>query len=281
MESGKRENSCLYSLDRHLPAPLSGERDGRPAVSPGVRLLCFPYAGASAQIFRHWCQWLLPRIELIPMELPGRGFLVRQPPVERIDDLVDALVTAVDSLLDRPVALFGHGTGGLIAYELCRRLEATGRPLPKHFFVSAQRAPQLLLEGPRLHPLPRDQFIAAVRALRGTTAADLSGEETAEFLLPALRGDFKMMEDYQYRPSPPLDIPITIFGGIADQSVTPRELESWSLLTRRHCSLRWLPGSHFFVHEHQRLLAANLLRALEATGAPDPSPGDIAGFVTL
>src|ERR1700739_2017745 len=119
-----------------------------------VRLLCFPYAGASARMFRHWRQWVAPHLELFPIELPGRGFLVGQPPIERMENLVGALREAIGSLLDRPFALFGHGVGALIAFELCRGLETAGLPRPQHLFVSAQRAPQLPLERPRIHHLP-------------------------------------------------------------------------------------------------------------------------------
>lgn len=234
-----------------------------------VRLLCFPYAGASAQIFRHWRQWLAPRVELIPIELPGRGFQVGQSVVERMEELIDALANAIDPLLDLPLALFGHDIGALVAFELSRRLQATSRPPPMHLFVSAQRAPQLVAAVPRIHHLPSAQFIAAVRALSGAPATDLVDEELGDLLLPALRGDLKLSEDYDYRPGPLLDSPITVFAGVEDQSIGRHELEPWRLLTRKRCVLRWVAGSHCFIHEHQRLLAANVLRSLEMHPAPD------------
>jgi medium-chain acyl-[acyl-carrier-protein] hydrolase len=261
---------------------------GRARVAPflgdgcGVRLLCLPYAGASVQIFRNWCQWLGPAVEVLLIELPGRGLLVRQPAVERMEALVSALAAAVEPWLDKPLALFGHGMGGLVAFELGRRLQATGRPLPKHLFVSGQRAPQLPLSREPSHRLPTDLFIATVQARRGIPPVDLAGNALADFLLPALRGDFKLVEEYEYRPEPECDLPMTIFGGIEDRSVTREDLEAWALLTRQPCVLRWLPGNHFFVHEHQRLLAANVLRSLGMPIVPDSSPRalETLGFVT-
>jgi medium-chain acyl-[acyl-carrier-protein] hydrolase len=251
-----------------------------------VRLLCLPYAGASAQIFRSWCQWLAPRVEVLSLELPGRGFRVRERPAERIEDLVAALAAAATPWLDRPLALFGHGVGALVAFELARRFAAGAHPPLQHLFVSAQRAPQLPPRPERLHALPDAQFLAGLEAWRGAPAAplaDLREEPAAEFLLPALRADVKLMESYEYRPGPELDVPITVFGGIEDHSVSRPDLEAWSQLTRRACVLRWLPAQHFFVHEHQRLVAANLLRALHMPAAADPSPRalETLGFVTV
>jgi len=246
-----------------------------------VRLLCLPYAGASVQIFRHWCQWLGPEVEVLLIELPGRGFLVRQPPVERMEALVGALATAVEPWLDKPLALFGHGLGGLVAFELGRLLQASGRPLLKHLFVSAQRAPHL---PPRewSHRLSADPFLAAVPSRREAPAGEPASDEPADFLLPALHGDSRLIEGYEYRPDPQCDLPVTVFGGIEDRSVTRQELEAWAGLTRQPCVVRWLPGNHFFVHEHQRLLAANVLRALDLPAEPDGSPRalEILGFVT-
>jgi medium-chain acyl-[acyl-carrier-protein] hydrolase len=211
------------------------------------------------QIFRHWYQWLGPEVEVLLIELPGRGLLVGQPPCERMEALVGALATAVEPWLDLPLALFGHGLGGLLAFELGRHLLSTGRPLPRHLFVSAERPPHLKPARDWSPPLPDD-----------------------DFLLTACRGDARLIEGYEYRPEPPCDLPLTVFGGIEDQSVSRQELEAWGELTRKPCAVRWLPGNHFFVHEHQRLLAANVLRSLDLPTVPDASPRalETLGFVT-
>jgi len=196
---------------------------------------------------------------------------------------LDDLAAAVEPWLDQPLALFGHGLGGLVAFELGCRLQATGRALLRHLFVSAQRAPHL--PPPReardwSHRLSTDPFLAAGR--RGALSEDSAEEAATDFLLPALRGDLRLSEQYEYRPHPECHLPVTVFGGIEDRSVTRRELEAWAELTRRPCVVRWLPGNHFFVHEHQRLLAANVLRALDLPAVPDGSPRalETLGFVT-
>jgi surfactin synthase thioesterase subunit len=42
-----------------------------------LKLFCVPYAGGSAKTFLGWKKWLDPGIELIPVELAGRGARVK------------------------------------------------------------------------------------------------------------------------------------------------------------------------------------------------------------
>ncbi len=281
---GTSARSFRSPAPAHAPAPASAPSPS-PAETAAVRLLCLPYAGAGADIYRHWGEWLAPQVEVLAPELPGRGLRVRERPVESAADLSALLASEVAPWLDRPIALFGHGMGALVAFELLRRLRAAGQPAALHLFVSAQRAPHLPAAEAPVHRLPDRLLLDSIRAHRGAatpTPAAWRGPAAATFLLPTLRADLQLVEEYVYRPGPPLDLPITVFGGIEDVSVTPRELEAWGELTHAPCLVRWLPAHHFFVHEQQRLLAANLLRALDLSRREaSQSLSETLGFVTL
>jgi len=58
---------------------------------------------------------------------------------------VNALEAALDGLLDRPFAIYGHSVGALIAYRLAHRL-AGGRhgDLLRHLYVGAYTAPSIV-----------------------------------------------------------------------------------------------------------------------------------------
>lgn len=53
------------------------------------------------------------------------------------------ILPPIAPLLDRPFALYGHGSGALAAFETSRALQAHGRPAPLRLFVSGLRAPHL------------------------------------------------------------------------------------------------------------------------------------------
>jgi len=43
------------------------------SLEPSYRLICFPRGGGSVQSFRNWTDYLPDDVELICLDLPGRG----------------------------------------------------------------------------------------------------------------------------------------------------------------------------------------------------------------
>jgi medium-chain acyl-[acyl-carrier-protein] hydrolase len=102
--------------------------------------------------------------------------------------------------------------------------------------------------------------------LNGTPDEVLQNNEILELLLPALRADFAVCEEYVYVPDAPLDCPISAFGGQSDPEVTEEELGAWCEQTGDAFDLQWFVGDHFFLHSARgRLLefiGAALMRLL-------------------
>src|SRR5262249_19507520 len=111
-------------------------------ANPRLRLFCFPYAGASASMFRPWQSEIHPGIEICGVQLPGRGARFGEAPFKRLSQILDALTENLRGAFDLPFAFFGHCMGALIAFELARRLRREGRE-PLHLIVSALPPPQL------------------------------------------------------------------------------------------------------------------------------------------
>lgn len=221
---------------------------GWPRPAAEVRLVCIPYAGGAASVFRAWPHLAPPDVEVRPVELPGRGARMDEEPFLRMPSLVHAMADALEPLLDRPFALFGHSMGGLVAFELTRLLRRRGWPAPCHLFLSATRAPSAPRAFPLLHQASDAVLKEKVRAFDGTPPEALADDELMALVLPLIRADLAVLETYEYREEPPLDVPSTVFAGIHDQTVRFSELDRW----RQHLvrsQLRLLPGGHFFVND--------------------------------
>jgi medium-chain acyl-[acyl-carrier-protein] hydrolase len=240
-------------------------RRSKMAAAP-MRLFALPYAGASARMFRDWHQWFAPEVEVVAVELPGRGLHRRRPAVDRMDTMIERLLTALDPLLDVPFALFGHSMGALITFELCRALMKSGRRTPLHLFVSGMRAPHLvhhlLRPENQVHNLPDLELIDAMRAFVGTPAGFFEDRGLRDLFLPILRADLRLSETYLHAVSSPLQHPITIFGGLEDRTAPTECLHEWRLHTRGICTVRLLEGDHFFIHQQQHIMAASILKSL-------------------
>jgi medium-chain acyl-[acyl-carrier-protein] hydrolase len=193
-------------------------------------------------------------VEVCPIQFPGRGTRLTEPPFSQLSQLVEALTETLLPLLDKPFALFGHSLGSLVIFELARRLRAIHQLRPLRLFVSAGPAPQIPHRGTPIHGLPEKEFAAELNRLNGTPAELLNHDELMEIVLPSLRADFALYESYQYSSGPPLNCPISTFGGLSDQKVSHSDLEAWREQTSLSFSIRMFPGDHFFLKTTQPLL---------------------------
>jgi len=240
------------SLVRQFSTPWLAHR--RPNSSAALRLFCFPYSGADASVFIRWADGLPATVELCPVQLPGRGARLSEPPLTDVYPLAEACAEGLLPWLDKPFALFGHSLGALVAFELARYLERRHGLAPVHLFASGCDAPQLPERETNMHHLPDAEFIKALRRLQGTPEAVLADPELRDLVLPILRADFTICETYEYRHGPPLACAISAYGGLRDAYVGRERLEAWRIQTSGPFTVRMFPGDHFFLNSDRSLL---------------------------
>lgn len=229
-----------------------------PRETPGLRLFAFPWAGGGATVFQTWASGLPADVELLPVQLPGREERLGEPAFERIEPLVEATRQALAPHLDVPFAFYGHSMGALVAFELTRALRRRGGPMPARLMVSGRRAPHLPVPRPHLHALPDAEFLAGLRRLQGTDDAVLESSELMALVLPTLRADFAVCETRVHAEEPPLDLPITAFGGVSDREAGFADVAAWRHHTRGGFRSRMFPGHHFFPRSCRVALLAEI-----------------------
>lgn len=244
----------------------------RRAAEPTLRLLCFPHAGGTAQLFHDWPALLPADIEVLAVRYPGRQDRLAEPCVESMAAMADAIVTALRPWLDRPLALFGHSMGACVAYEVALRLETRGI-VPAHLMVSAHEAPQQT-QRLALHEADDTTLIAHVRRLGDMHSEAYDIPELRELLLPALRSDYRLIDNYRPAQPTPLKAPLTAYVGQDDTSCALGRVHAWSDLTTPHSfDLRAFPGDHFYLVPRQADLLADVAARLAPAGHPGrPAP---------
>lgn len=235
-----------------------------------LRLFCFPFAGGGASFYRTWASELPPTIELSAVQLPGREARIREAAFTGLPALIAELAGRLQPSMDRPFAFFGHSMGALISFELARELRRQRRRGPAQLFVSGRRAPQCPPAEIRYN-LPDQEFVAAMSSFNGTPKEILAEPELLELFMPILRADFSIIDTYVYTSEPPLDCPISAFGGTEDTEAPQAMIEQWREQTTRLFTLTMFPGDHFYLKNVYKDVLAQVTGALQPLlGAGSP-----------
>lgn len=225
-----------------------------------ARLVCFPHAGGSATFFFPVAQALAPTVDVLAVQYPGRQDRLTEPLIDDISVLADHVTSELAMSLDRPLALFGHSMGAIVAFEVARRLRRAYPGQPVRLFASGRRAPSRYREG-TVHLRDDDGIVAEVRSLGGTDSAILDDQELRNMILPAIRNDYRGIERYRYVPDGPPPCPVTALVGDEDSHTTLEEAHAWEdHAPTGEFTLQVFSGGHFFlVPQAARVIA--LLRS--------------------
>ncbi len=209
------------------------------------RLFCFPHAGAGGVVFHPWSRHLPQTIQVVAAHPPGRGFRIREPSFETIQDYVDTYYQQLLPLLDRPFALFGHSMGTIIAILIAQRLQDKNQPTPQVVFVSGRKPLHQSTVTRPIHNVPPDQFLQALEERYGPDEA-LQNPDIVELALPVLRADMKAIETFQYQPAPALSCPLVLLTGRDDSVASPTDMSGWDDYTTASTSHHVMEGGHFY-----------------------------------
>lgn len=231
-------------------------------------LLTLPHAGGSAGVFRAWQARLGSTIDVRTVRYPGHADRFGEPLATdcraQAQDIVDALVP----LLDRPIALFGHSLGALIAFEIAALLENGHGITPTRLIVSGSPAPHLPSKDALTSTSTDDEIVAALRELDDDNQSTLDNPELRGLFLPVLRADFLMAETYRSARGRALDTPIVALGGVDDVLADSADLDAWADYTNSGFHRADFPGGHFYLFNSSEQAVIARVAALLAEPAP-------------
>ncbi|MET9608556.1 alpha/beta fold hydrolase [Streptomyces sp. NPDC006512] len=253
-------------------------RDLRTTGSPWIRrfhtavrpqdapvLVVLPHAGGNASFYFPLSRDLAPYAEVLTVQYPGRQDRFGEPSPDTVTGLVDEVERALRPWRGRPLVLFGHSMGAVLAFELTRRLERAGTG-PRGLVLSGRRSP-LTHREESTHTEGDEALLARLSELSGTDPQLLADPDFRELILPSLRSDYKAIETYRYEPGPVLRTPVSVLCGESDPRASLADAMGWRQLTGAAFTFRSFPGAHFYLAEQHDAVVRALTEDLSAFAA--------------
>jgi surfactin synthase thioesterase subunit len=224
-----------------------------------MRLVAIPWCGAGASVYRRLAPSLPDHIDLLAVQLPGREDRYGEIRLRRMEQIVEEVIGDVIAAFDRPLVLFGHSMGALVAYEIALALrERTGRE-PAALIVSGHGAPHCAETTRRCwHTADEAAFLENIRALGGTPDELLDDLPMMRAFMPMLRADYEVVETYRPHARPALSCPLVVCAGDEDREVSFETMQAWLRYTTGAGSLHWFTGDHFYLSSQPEALTHRL-----------------------
>lgn len=222
-------------------------------MSEKIKLFCISYAGGSSTIYNKWRPIMIENIEVIPVELAGRG--VRHD--EKFYNNIKESILDIYSIIKEEsnfvnIALFGHSMGAMLAYLVAKKIKNEMNIQPKVLFLSGNSP--LWKNNTYISDLPDDVFLNKIIEFGGITQEMIKIKELIDMALPVLRADFKMLDEFKKDnveyPKEVFSVPIIAFTGKYDKGVTSDDMNEWRKYTKGKFELYQFEGNHFFINDH-------------------------------
>ncbi|MFF1691884.1 MULTISPECIES: thioesterase II family protein [unclassified Streptomyces] len=238
-----------------------------------IALVCLPFAGAGASFFRTWEKHVPETLQILAVQLPGREERFVEP---LHTDVTQAVADAYDQVVRLTggtgrVAVFGHSLGAVLAYELAHRLGELGEFSVERLFVSGSPGPQDSRKA-RASDLDDEAFLARVRTFAGYAHPALENPDMRELLLPALRADVAMHENFRPSTDRPLRVPVTALRGSQDELVSGAALAGWADITESGLDVVELDGGHMYLADDAPALLQVIENHLQTLPGADRAP---------
>ena len=212
-----------------------------------MKLFSIPYAFGSSYCYNELGNYLNKNIQLVPLDYPGHGKRIADSLLYDVNSIADDLYQCIKSSLtsDDKYALLGYSMGGLVCYELLKRLKNFHDP--ECVFIIASHYPDYQYENDTYEKYALNDVKALLKEYGGTSAEALESDELLDFMKPIVCADMIALRDYKNTDHDfQIRCPVTFIGGTAEEYTAENILE-WKKIALNGFDSFQLEGEHFFL----------------------------------
>lgn len=212
------------------------------------------HAGGDKYAYTNFRNNLLPEIDSIALELPGRGDRFSENLLHDYKEIVQDYFDQLNKDFLEDYFLVGVSMGTMAAFELCKLIHQKNLPLPTHLFLSARLSPCSYKNEPSIVGISSDSFWELVQQYNGVPIQLLQHKELRELYEPILRADFNVLAKYNTIKHDILKLPVNthiIIGKDDVENITLERAKSWSDYFTNEVTFIEFDGGHFVVYENK------------------------------
>jgi surfactin synthase thioesterase subunit len=267
MESGAADAAVTKDASQGSATFALAELDGVHVLSPWLirgrgpadapyRLICFHSMGVGASLFTNFLLHPPADYDILAVQTPGRENRMAEPVAESVTALVEQIVPHLLPLLDRPIVIWGHSFGGIVASEVIRRLRERNHYEPVHFVVTGTVAPHLIHLWQKREVMLKAMVADNSPEYLVSLSRYVEDPEFLKTIIPLMRRDYPLLTSYRFQPISPLHCPITAFAARQDDMVYTDEIREWSRHTDGGFQLIEVDGDHWFLNRNRERITA-------------------------
>eukprot|EP00928_Gymnodinium_smaydae_P033271 TRINITY_DN23875_c0_g1_i2.p1 TRINITY_DN23875_c0_g1~~TRINITY_DN23875_c0_g1_i2.p1 ORF type:complete len:1306 (-),score=208.14 TRINITY_DN23875_c0_g1_i2:33-3950(-) len=235
---------------------------GREGQEPSIRAYCLPFASGSARLFAPWSDQVDDAVEIVAIELPGRGGRSDElMPANDAEDLqlLDAIVDAIISdARGTPYVLVGFSMGGGLCAQLALMFASKGAQEPVALYIAGRKPPAT-------NPGDVGEINMSNEELAEYAFAPAEVANSPEFIehvVPLLRSDLELdartekrlsnayLAGQRFSPT----MGVQIFCGTSDDIAPFAAAPDWQRFSESPIGLHYFPGGHEFMQEQRPLI---------------------------
>jgi surfactin synthase thioesterase subunit len=222
-----------------------------------MKAILLHHAGGDKYAYRKMQQQLLPEIESMAFELPGRSDRIAEPFVKSLQEAVNDIYEQLIKQQPEEYFIVGNSMGSIIGFLLAYKLQQENRSLPRHLFLASRLSPDAYKNEPSIIGISSEEFWNVVQQYDGVPEQLLQHKELKEFYEPILRSDFEMLQHFNetFESIESINIPATILFGDKDtRNVTEEKMQGWKKFFSLDIEVKYFKGGHFFMYENNEVV---------------------------
>ncbi|MFT5891803.1 MAG: external thioesterase TEII [Dokdonia sp.] len=233
-----------------------------------MQLFLLHFAGGSSYSYDFLKGHIPNDVEVISLELPGRGKRFDQPVLKSKEETIQDYTRQITEMRNNaPYCIYGHSMGATLGLSVTHEMQKRG-DYPESLIVSGNAGPGVSyddLDEPKKkrYLMNDEEFKNELRDLGGVPEEVLVNEELYSFFMPIMRADFEVLEKDDYSEEG-IALKVPIYALMGSEEKTSNKIDNWGRFTVSNFQRKVLEGNHFFIYDHVKELSKTIINCYEA-----------------